>query len=106
MRRVEWWARLRIALLRFPFGDQGIFVRRPVLEAIGGVPDVPLMEDVDLVHEMKRRGRLVLLPEAATTSARRYSDHGVGRTSVLHFVAFVAWGLGVDRQRIARWLGR
>ncbi len=106
MRRVEWWARLRIALLRFPFGDQGIFVRRPVLEAIGGVPDVPVMEDVDLVHEMKRRGRLVLLPEAATTSARRYSDHGVGRTSVLHFVALVAWGLGVDRQRIAGWLGR
>jgi rSAM/selenodomain-associated transferase 2 len=106
MRRVERWARLRIALLRFPFGDQGIFVRRPVLEAIGGVPDVPLMEDCDLVREMKRHGRLALLSEAATTSARRYFEHGVGRTSILHFVAFVAFWFGVDRTRIAGWLGR
>ncbi len=106
MRWVEWSARFRIALLRFPFGDQGIFVRRPVLEAIGGVPDVPLMEDCDLVREMKRRGRLVLLPDAATTGARRYLENGVGRTSVLHFIAFVAFWFGVDRARIAGWLGR
>ena len=102
----EWWARLRIALLRLPFGDQAIFVRSAVLESLGGVPDVPLMEDVDLVHAMKRHGRLALLPLSATTSARRYLDRGVGRTSVLHFIAFAAWSLGVDRQRIAGWLQR
>lgn len=106
MRWVEWWARLRIALLRLPFGDQAIFVRSAVLESLGGVPDVPLMEDVDLVHAMKRHGRLALLPLSATTSARRYLDRGVGRTSVLHFIAFAAWSLGVDRQRIAGWLQR
>ena len=82
MRWVEWAARLRIALLRFPFGDQGIFVRRPVLEAMGGIADVPLMEDCDLVRGMKRRGRLALLDEPATTSARRYREGGVGRRGV------------------------
>ncbi len=106
MRTVELWARLRIALLRFPFGDQALFIRRDVLDAIDGVPQVPLMEDVDLVHAMKQRGRLALSPLPATTSARRYLDGGVGRTSIMHFVAFVAWGVGIDRERIARWLRR
>lgn len=106
MRIVEWTARLRIVLFSFPFGDQGIFVRRSVLAEIGGVPDVPVMEDADLVRAMKQRGRLALIPLSATTSARRYLDGGVARTSVIHFVAFAAWKIGVDRERLAGWLRR
>jgi hypothetical protein len=64
------------------------------------------MEDVDLVHAMKQHGRLALLPDCATTSARRYLDRGVLRTSVTHFFAFTAWGLGIDRTRLAEWLRR
>jgi rSAM/selenodomain-associated transferase 2 len=106
MRLVEFTARLRIALLCFPFGDQALFVRRSVLSEIGGVPDVPVMEDVDLVYAMKQRGRLALLPLPATTSTRRYREGGVGRVSLAHFLAFVGWALNVDRERLARWLRR
>jgi rSAM/selenodomain-associated transferase 2 len=106
IRLVEWMARMRIAALEFPFGDQAIFVRRAVLDAVGGIADVPVMEDVDLVHAMKQHGRLALLPDCATTSARRYLDRGVLRTSVTHFFAFTAWGLGIDRTRLAEWLRR
>ncbi len=103
---VEWFARLRIWLLSMPFGDQALFVRRRVLEEIGGVPIVPLMEDLDLVAAMKARGRLALLSLPATTSARRYRDSGIGRTAVSHFLALAAWRLNIDRERIAGWLGR
>lgn len=106
MRIVEWGARLRIACFAFPFGDQGIFVRSRVLDQIGGVPDVPVMEDADLVLAMKRVGRLALLPLSATTSARRYLEAGVTRVSLVHFFAFAAWRVGVDRTRLAEWLGR
>lgn len=106
MQIVEWGARLRIALFSFPYGDQGIFVRRSVLDEIGGVPDVPVMEDVDLVSAMKRLGRLALLPLSASTSARRYLAGGVTKTSVIHFFALAAWGVGIDRRRLAGWLGR
>ncbi|MBW1883093.1 MAG: TIGR04283 family arsenosugar biosynthesis glycosyltransferase [Deltaproteobacteria bacterium] len=106
IRLVEFTARLRIALLAFPFGDQALFVRSGVLAEIGGVPDVPVMEDVDLVHAMKQRGKLALLPLPATTSARRYLEGGVGRVSVAHFLAFAGWALNVDRERLAGWLRR
>lgn len=106
MRILEWAARLRIALFAFPFGDQGIFVRRSVLDEIGGVPDVPIMEDADMVRDMKRLGRLALLPISATTSARRYREGGIARTSVIHFFALAAWGVGIDRGRLAGWLDR
>jgi rSAM/selenodomain-associated transferase 2 len=103
---VEWGVRLRLALARLPYGDQAIFVRRSVLDAIGGVPQAPLMEDLDLVRAIRRRGRLVLLREPAVTSARRYLEHGVWRTVARNAVALVAFWLGVDRARLAAWYRR
>ena len=105
-RFIEWGARWRMRLWRFPYGDQALFVRRRALEAIGGIPEVPLMEDLDLVYRLKRVGRLALLAAPVVTSARRYRAGGPLRTMLRHWVAAAAWTLGVDRRRIAQWAGR
>jgi hypothetical protein len=89
-----------------PYGDQALFVRRTALSAIGGVPQVPLMEDLDLVSALRRRGRLALLPQDAVTSARRHLAAGPWRTALRHNLAALAWALGVDRARIAAWVRR
>lgn len=106
LRAVARMASWRSRWLGLPYGDQALFVRRDVLGAIGGVPDVPLMEDVDLVMAMRSRGRLVILHDAVQTSPRRYLAGGVARTVLRHTLALGAWRMGVDRGRIARWLGR
>ena len=61
-------------------GDQAMFIRREVLEAIGGVPGVPLMEEFELCRELKKRGRLALADATIETSARRFAKRGVVRT--------------------------
>ena len=106
LRFIELGARLRSGLFRLPYGDQALFVRRRALEAIGGIPDVPLMEDLDLVQRIKREGRLALLAAPAVTSARRYIEAGPLRAMLRHWLAAAAWTLGVDRRRIAQWAGR
>jgi hypothetical protein len=97
---------VRNAVLGLPYGDQAIFVRRRVLEAMGGVPDVPLFEDLDLVRGIKAQGRLALLPLAVTTSGRRYARGRRLRTLLGHQWALLGWWLGWDRGRLARRLGR
>ena len=106
LRLVEFLARVRATLIGLPYGDQAIFVRRSVLESIGGVPAVPIMEDLDLIREMKRKGRIEVLGLEVRTSARRYLDHGVLRTAWVHLVALAGWRLGIDRGRVAAWCGR
>jgi rSAM/selenodomain-associated transferase 2 len=103
---VEWGVRLRVALFRLPYGDQGIFVRRSALERIGGIPQVPILEDLDLVRALRRAGRLVRLPLAVETSARRYRARGTLRTVARNALALCAWRLGLDRERIAAWYRR
>ena len=106
LRFVAFGARLRNRLLALPYGDQGLFVRRRVLEALGGVPQAPILEDLDLVAALKRRGRLALLPQPAVTSARRYLERGPLRTMLRHWGIAGLWSLGVSRRRIAAWARR
>jgi rSAM/selenodomain-associated transferase 2 len=105
LRLVEWGARLRSRWLGLPYGDQALFARRSALEAAGGVPQAPIMEDLDLVRALRRQGRLVLLPLAVTTSPRRYRGRAL-RHMLRNWVALAAWRLGVDRARVAAWYGR
>jgi rSAM/selenodomain-associated transferase 2 len=103
-RLMELGVAVRVLVLGLPYGDQGLFLRRSILERSGGVPHVALMEDLDLVRMIKRSGRLALLSEAVTTSSRRYRVGGLPRTVAAHFVALLSWYLGVDRARVARWV--
>lgn len=70
-------ANLRSRVLGLPYGDQGLLVSAAMLESVGGVPNVPLMEDVMLARALK--GRLVMLGAQAQTSAARYQTEGWGR---------------------------
>lgn len=105
-RVLEAGVRVRIAIFGLPYGDQALFVRRRVLDEIGGVPDVPVMEDLDLVVALKSRGRLAMLALEATSSARRYRERGLWRSAFANVLALLGWWVGLDRVRIASWLGR
>lgn len=102
-RVLEAGAGLRGRLGGLPYGDQALFARRSVLETAGGVPDVPIFEDLDLARAIRRAGRLVLLRERAWTSPRRYERGGVARVWLRNALALGAYLLGLERARVARW---
>lgn len=97
-RGVAW----RVRWLELPYGDQGIFVRRDVFLEIGGFAPLPLMEDVDFIRRLKRRGRLRHLPIGLRTSARRWEREGWWRRSTGNLLTLAAYGLGVSPERLAR----
>jgi rSAM/selenodomain-associated transferase 2 len=74
-----WRCAVRMRWFQFAYGDQAIFIRRDLLTRIGGVPDVPLMEEFELCARMRRVGRLTLAGTVVTTSARRFRSRGVLR---------------------------
>jgi len=83
-------------------GDQGIFVTRARLDAVGGIPRLPLMEDVALSRRLKRGGRPCCVRTPLVTSSRRWEQRGVLRTIVLMWYLRAAYALGADPARLAR----
>lgn len=101
MRWIEQAVRARSALLRLPYGDQGLFMRKSMFERVGGFPDVPFAEDLLLVRKMARKGRIVLAPGAAVTSSRRWRTVGIGRLTLANGLIGVASLLGIHPARLA-----
>ncbi len=88
---------------RISTGDQGIFVRRATFDALGGFPDIPLMEDVELTKRLKRAGRLAALDLQVTTSSRKWEREGIARTIVLMWTLRFLYCCGVSPARLHRW---
>ncbi|NOZ23632.1 MAG: glycosyltransferase family 2 protein [Planctomycetes bacterium] len=106
LRLVELGVNFRSRCLRLPYGDQAIHVRRDVFRSVGGFPDMPIMEDFELVRRLHRRGRVVIAPVSVVTSARSWERLGVWMVTLLHQVSIGAYHAGFDPSRIARWHAR
>ena len=63
------------------YGDQGIFVRRNIHEAVGGFPALSIMEAAHYCKILKKYGRLDLVNEQPMkTSSRRFMEKGILKT--------------------------
>ncbi|MFZ0242895.1 MAG: hypothetical protein WAL90_14725, partial [Desulfobacterales bacterium] len=74
---------LRARFTGIAFGDQAQFVRRPALEAVGGFPDLMLMEDVELSLRLKELGRPLFLGQGVRVSNRRWQGVGIAAKIML-----------------------
>jgi len=82
-------------------GDQAIFASRAAFLAVGGFPDLPLMEDIAISRRLKRLCRPVCIATPVVTSGRRWERNGVLRTILLMWRLRLAYYLGVEPARLA-----
>jgi rSAM/selenodomain-associated transferase 2 len=103
-RITEQYVALRTRVTRVPFGDQAIFIRKDYFNSIGGYKDTPLMEDVELMRRIRKRGdKIFIVPERAVTSARRWEQEGILYVTLRNWALQVSYALGVPAERIAKW---
>ena len=102
LRVVERAMNLRSRLSGIATGDQAIFVARAAFEAVGGFPEIALMEDVALSRALRARSRPACLRAAALTSSRRWEHNGIARTIVLMWWLRLRYALGADPDELAR----
>lgn len=105
LRVIERLVHLRSRFLQMPYGDQGLFVTADALCRVGGFPEVPAMEDYEVVRRLRRLGRIALCPTSVITSARAWLARGIWRTTAVNQICVAAYRLGVGPDRIARWRG-
>jgi rSAM/selenodomain-associated transferase 2 len=105
--RAPWWSPLlhladaRSRYSRLPYGDQALFLSREVFREVGGFPDMPLMEDLELSRRLRRRGRIRIAPASVRVSGRRFLVRPLFYTTVVNVFPLL-YRCGVP----PRWLAR
>ena len=101
-RWLEWGNATRVRWPGWIYGDQGLFVRRSVFEALGGFPVLPLMEDLYFSKRLRKAGRLVLLGRHLHVSTRRWAQTGPIRQTLRNWRFILAAHLGTPLDELAR----
>jgi rSAM/selenodomain-associated transferase 2 len=102
LRAVERAMNWRSRLTGIATGDQALFVERVLFARVGGFPDLPLMEDIELSARLRRQGRPLCLRARVVTSSRRWDQHGVLRTILLMWRLRLAYFFGADPSALVR----
>lgn len=103
LRVIETFMNLRSRLSGIATGDQGIFVHRSAFVAVGGFPEIPLMEDIALSKRLRAVARPQCIGKARLqTSSRRWEDRGIGRTVLLMWRLRLAFALGAPAETLHR----
>jgi rSAM/selenodomain-associated transferase 2 len=92
---------LRSRLTGIATGDQAMFVTRSAFDTVGGFPDQPLMEDIELSKRLLALSRPVCIARCVTTSGRRWETRGVWRTILLMWRLRWDYWRGVPVQQLA-----
>lgn len=102
LRLVEFHMNWRSRLTRIATGDQAIFIKKELFEAIGEFPEIDLMEDIALCKTLKKYGPPLFISRPVLTSSRRWEEKGLIRTILLMWFLRFAFFLNTDPKRLAK----
>ena len=97
---VAGWANWRSRSLGLPYGDQSLLLPHSLLNEVGGVPDLPLMEDVALARALK--GQLAPAGFTAVTSAEKYRTQGWVRRGARNLWTLARYFTGTSPDELAK----
>jgi len=100
-RFIEWGVRQRVRWFGLAYGDQALFVKNEIFQALGGYRDLPVMEDIDLIRRLRRAGRLVHSSLPVLVSPRRWRRDGWWRRTVENIFLAALFYLGVSPHWLA-----
>ncbi len=100
-RVIEKMMNVRSCLTGIATGDQGIFVKKHVFNAVNGYPNIPLMEDIEISKKLKLISRPICIKEILTTSSRRWEEKGILSTVLLMWKFRLLYWLGVSADRLS-----
>lgn len=102
-RAIDAAAHLRAGVLGLPYGDQGIFATRGSFARVGGFPEVALMEDLFLARDLRRLGRVALVPARIHVSPRRWRRGGIIGQTLLNWCLTISAAMGISPRVLARY---
>lgn len=84
------------------FGDQCIVMKKSFFHQIGGFPNWPLFEDVNILQKARKLAKIKSLPGPVVTSARRFVEKGIFKQQCNNGFFLFNYLCGVNPDKIAK----
>lgn len=100
---IETLANVRTSLTKIPYGDQAHFFHASLFQSVNGYANIPLMEDIEIMKRLKKRGeKVVLLKSKVLTSPRRWHKEGIFFTTLRNRVLSFLYWVGVSPHQLIK----
>ena len=93
---------LRSRLTGIATGDQALFMTREAFTTVGGFPEQPLMEDIEMSRRLKRLSSPACLRHRVVSSGRRWEQQGAWTTILLMWRLRWRYWRGESPETLAR----
>lgn len=100
LRVIERLVNWRSRIFSLPYGDQAFFLTQENFQKLGGFPDLPIMEDFELVKQAKKQGKIAIASVAVITSARRWQKLGIWQTTLINQIVIVGYYFKVPLEKL------
>jgi rSAM/selenodomain-associated transferase 2 len=103
LRLIEWGVKTRSRFLQMPYGDQAIFITKQAFLDHGKFPEIPIMEDFELIRRLQKSGKIAIVSTSVITSPRRWLRKGILKTTLINQIVIVFYTLGMSPTKIVNW---
>jgi len=100
-RVIEVMVNIRSRLTGIATGDQVIFMTQEIYRAVGGFPEIALMEDIAISRRLKSINPPLCLRQKVTTSSRRWEKNGIMTTVIKMWWLRFAYFIGINPEKLA-----
>jgi len=101
---IAFTASFRSRLTRLPYGDQAIFIKKEIFEAIGKYENISLMEDVNLMQKLKNvKCKIKILSAKVITSSRKWEDKGIVYTTLRNWVLISLYFCNINPNKLEKY---
>ena len=70
-------------------GDLGLFIKKDTFHNLGGFDFVPIMEDILFSRKIRKAGKVSILPQTISVSARKWQKQGFIKTFLQYTKAYI-----------------
>lgn len=92
-----WFTKFNLDVFRF--GDQSLYIRKDLFEKVGGFNNsLIVMEDQQIVREIKKLGKFTVMNGAVTTSSRKYKRIGVLKLQLIFTLIVILFYMRVNQE--------
>jgi hypothetical protein len=92
----------RTRIFRIYYGSRAMFVRKDIFHQLGGLPEIPFLEDVAFSRLMRKAGKIIMLETVALESFRRFRKDSPFPQLLLDMLLLGAFELRVSSKRLAK----